>query len=296
MRPLRIETRCNQRCLFCCVDPQSSAENYALSPAELRRRVLEAPPNGVIEISGGEPTLSPLLPLAVKIARDNGRHAIIQTNGMRFADRRYADGMQAAGLEQVFVSLHAPHARLSDALTRRPGGFDLTVQGIHNLLARHVLVRFSFVICRANRRQIVETVRFIADEFGAGHRIVTSYINPHHQALKAPNLICRISSFMDELKAAVALGERRGMTMNIPDVCGLPMCVLAGLERFSEKLIKLEHGETFRPHSEKTCGPQCRGCCYDGICDGLWTYYADRYGFDELVAVRKPAEVFKPYL
>ena len=289
MDVIRIETRCNQNCLFCGADPQNLGD-YVFDFQELKTLVANAGRDEVIEISGGEPTLSPILPRLLLYAKKLGRRISLQTNAMRFSERRFAKTMVKAGLTHAFISLHAPEARLSDALTRRAGGFDLTVSGAKNLIAEGVHVSFNYVICKSNKKKLSDYVKFINREFGPGRVLVFSFINPFHNAWKTPAMIPAISEIQDDLFAALDEGERLGLEMHLPDICGIPLCFLRTYERFADKYEAILQERPFSPHPEKVKGGICKNCVWDALCDGLWERYADMYGFDELDPVlEKPS-------
>ncbi len=310
MDVLRIETRCNQNCLFCGADPRNLGD-YTLDFASLKRAVDAAGADELLEVSGGEPTLSPLLPKLLLYAKTRGRRVSLQTNAMRFSDPAFAGAMQKAGLSQVFVSLHAPDARLSDAMTRRPGAFDLTVRGVENLLELGLNVSLNYVICRPNASRMTDYVRFVRERFGDKTAVVFSYINPFHNAWKTPKLIPPISEIAPPLGRALEEGERLGLELHVPDICGIPLCFLAGRERFADKYSDLQHNRPFHPHPQKLKEKVCGTCVWDRVCDGLWERYVEREGLGELcpmtvlpsdfrgslpagVQVRSPAESSPP--
>ncbi|MBI2402360.1 MAG: radical SAM protein, partial [Gemmatimonadetes bacterium] len=73
-------------------------------------------------LSGGEPTVNPHLEAYIHLAKEVGIQDVsLMTNAVRLEEPGVAESLRAAGLDRVFVSLHAPDAALSDRLTRAPG-------------------------------------------------------------------------------------------------------------------------------------------------------------------------------
>lgn len=286
MDVIRIESRCNQNCIFCGADP-GNVGDYTADLRELALRMQRAPQDAIIEVSGGEPTLSPLLPKVLMLAKRLGRRISLQTNATRFASRRFTQVMVKAGLTHAFVSLHAADAATSDAITRMRGGFDLTVAGVESLRREGVHVSLNFVICRENVAGMSDYVRFVAARFGRGLPVVFSFINPFYRAWEEPGRIPRISEIREALHAALREGEALGLEMHVPDICGIPLCFLAGVERFADKLDTIARRLPFSPHPQKVKAVRCRECVWDAECDGLWERYADRYGADEIIPVRE---------
>jgi len=55
------------------------------------------------------------------------------TNGIRCSSENYVLKLKRAGLDSAQVSLEAGTAEIHDAITKTPGSFDKTVEGIKNL-------------------------------------------------------------------------------------------------------------------------------------------------------------------
>jgi len=285
MEPLRIERRCNQHCFFCGADPEQK-DSFVTDLDAIKARIASTTPDDLIEISGGEPTLSPLLPKVLLAAKQLRRRTILQTNATRCSDRRFATLLVKTGLTDAFVSLHAPEARLADALTRSKGTFALSVAGIKNLLSEKVRVSLNMVVCKGNRKHLVKMARFVASEFETQAPLVFSFINPFHNAWRYPEIIPPISSIVPEFHAALLEGERLGLTVRIPDICGIPQCFLVGYERFCDKFHSVMEKRPYTPCKDKIKGDVCPSCAWYEMCDGLWKRYAERYGFGELKPVK----------
>ncbi len=73
----------------------------------------------------------------------------IQTNGRRLGDAAYCRRLVDAGVNEFFISLHGPRD-VQDAISRVPGSYDQTMEGIGNLHEYPVKVLTNTVLTRLN--------------------------------------------------------------------------------------------------------------------------------------------------
>jgi len=125
-------------------------------------KMLTSSPN-VTEVmfTSGEPTLHPLLPRYIRMAKDAGMEVIgLITNGRMLSYLPYARLLCKAGLNHVLVSIHGPNAKIHDALTRTRGAFEQTTKGLANLaiLKREfpLKVHTSYVVNKRNYKFFLE--------------------------------------------------------------------------------------------------------------------------------------------
>src|SRR5262249_22796230 len=125
--------------------------------------IIEAGARGArISISGGEPTLNPKLIEYLRLARQHSHGLVeLQTNAIRFGDMAFTRAVIAAGVDEVFVSLHGSSAEISDAVTEAPGTFVKTVAGLDNLARLDVALGLNFVMCERNYRDLPNYICFV---------------------------------------------------------------------------------------------------------------------------------------
>src|SRR5205085_206206 len=136
-------------CPMCFVDTSLGAVPRAL----WRGGISDGAARGAryLQLSGGEPTLSPDLLEAVAIARRAGIPRVeLQTNALRCADAEYSRALVAAGLTHALVSLHGASDVVADAVTLAPGTAARTAQGVDALLAAGASVQLHFVVNGVN--------------------------------------------------------------------------------------------------------------------------------------------------
>lgn len=163
---LALNYRCNSRCRFCFIEPEI-AKGPPDTPRELVEQVFaQNLARGSFEriiFSGAEATLRKDFPEIVAGARERGgfRHVRVQTNGRRFADRAYAEQLLAAGLDEYFVSMHAPDAELDARVTGSVRSFDEMTRGVANLLALGTRLISNTAVTRDNHTALPALARFL---------------------------------------------------------------------------------------------------------------------------------------
>jgi len=294
---VKVILKCNQSCVMCKTGPE--VRNVLPDAAALERLLPRlAQMSDCLTLSGGEPTLDPQLPRYVEMARDAGFRVIeVQSNGIRLRNYDYVKQLVDAGggKTSFLVSLHAHQAELSDRITRAPGTFEKTMQGLHNILKTGANLDLCHVIMTPNCRYISEYVDFIATELGSRVDILFTLAVPVERVLDNRELMPRISDFAPFLREGLSKCCSRGeqdadlsqWQKTRPKAVviggsGLTMCAIPGFEHM--------HRERESPAPKDTLhllmkADQCRECKWDECCSGFWRRYAELYGTAEFVPV-----------
>ena len=278
---VRINFQCNQSCEFCFVSthlppPAEAAVRSAIEQAGREHAVLV--------LSGGEPTLNPRLLEYVQLAKQRGVRAVeLQTNATKVADRRLAQPLADAGLDQAMISLHGSTAALSDTVTGAPGTFEATVRGIDEFVAAGVRVRLNFVFCQANRSDFPRFVEYVAGRWPRA-AIVFSFVGSHTDVVpRTTSLIPRFSDIMPSLLRGRARARAAGLEVcGFDSMCGMPLCLVPPDERgdFSPLAVTADGGK-----GEFVKGDACARCAEGYRCYGVRRGYAELYGTGELRAL-----------
>ena len=133
---IQMVRHCNQNCGFC-----SNPETPFFHDLDQVRTIVDdfraRDYFGVI-MTGGEPTLSPVLPDAIRLAREGGLHVRMITNGQKLADWDYCKSLWDAGLQHVHVSIHSHKHKLEDFLTGTPGSLAWAEKALEKIGRAHV--------------------------------------------------------------------------------------------------------------------------------------------------------------
>lgn len=282
----RLTYKCNQRCVFC------AAENEFLEPSadKLETRLSSLLNSNIQRIcfEGGEPTLFPRLPEFLEKARLGGvREITLMTNAVRSASPVFARKIVEAGANRIFVSLHACEPELSDGITRSPGTFEKTIEGIHNFLSLDARTYLIFVMMSRNMETLPEYVRFVHREFG-NIPVLLSMVTPYISPALESNLIPSYSSMRPVIEKAAATAARLGVPLSaMEEQHRPPDCVLPGARTIFRNL--------FAPIDKKESAAgfvkpaQCALCAKNSSCPGVREFYARAHGTKELVPVEREA-------
>ena len=168
----RITQRCNSRCVFCNHWRQKN-QQPGYTDDDIQRLLDEMIGLKVrsIVLNGGEPTLHPKLSKIIARAKSARMEVTINTNGLRFADRCFAQEIMAAGPDRFLYSLLSVDPAVADGLRCVPNSLSRSLEGLSNLrdLSPEVFIETNTVITRETVRgagRLVEAVAPYATAVG----------------------------------------------------------------------------------------------------------------------------------
>lgn len=160
---LHILTKCNLTCRHCYINPKEhgsgvlNADTIVDWLGLLAHEVhmphhppgfYNSPENTNLIFLGGEPTLNPALPLAIKEARRLGYGSVtVDTNGFLFHD--ILDKITPEELNYLSFSLDGSSPEINDSI-RGQGVFEVCVAGIKRAISRGFCVSVIFTASRMN--------------------------------------------------------------------------------------------------------------------------------------------------
>jgi radical SAM protein with 4Fe4S-binding SPASM domain len=139
---LLVADRCNHTCLHCY---QVQGLKGELSREQIENLLHEFRATGgfVVSFSGGEATLrDDLIPL-LAYAHELGLATVLYTNGFSMTEE-LASAIAACHVWRVDISVYSHLAEEHDAVTRVPGSWARTIQGIRRLREQQVNVSLKF--------------------------------------------------------------------------------------------------------------------------------------------------------
>ncbi len=281
---LRLGFHCNQRCFIC---PQG--RHWPGAPDEQVWQWLEEfAAQGVkqLTISGGEPTTNSLLvELVRRAAGEHGMWVSLQTNAIAFASSWKVDRLVEAGLGFVFVSLHSADPSVSDAFTRAPGTFDLTVRGIHNALDAGLDVAINCCVEASTVGGLEAHARFVVEQFAEKHPNHTvhhvEYSQPgaYFDRARERESMVGLDAVLPQLTAAARVLREGGVELECTGTCGFPLCML----RDEPELVARQDRD--RQHLDaRTFAPECEACAVQPFCVGVRREYLELHGGRGLAA------------
>jgi len=289
---------CNNNCWFC--SEMLNRKKPSQSTGVLKRALTESRKIGIqrIVFTGGEPTIRADIIELVSFAKSVGFEEIfIITNGRMLFYKEFARKLADAGLTHILFSLHAPRAEIHDFLTRSPGSFEQTVQGIKNMVeVGGIGVENNAVITKKNYKYLPELSELLVElgvnfyEFILVNPITISYCFPY----KFEEFVPRISKISRYVHRALDVGIKNRVPCTAE---AIPFCYMQGYERNVTELTMAPERAILGPdryvpnvnksrrENSKVKAKKCKNCKYYLICEGIWGHYADHYGTKELKPV-----------
>ncbi len=276
---LQLTRSCRQRCRFCS-NPPTGIE---LTEAEMRQNIDELVAMGYdgVILTGGEPTLSPLLEPALRYAAQRGLYSRMISNGQRLADKDFFRKCVDQGLTHVHISLHSYRPEVHDFITQYPGAWKLLVTSLSHVPEMGITADINTVINAYNCDHLHETVMWLCDSFPFLRHFVWNNMDPDgNRAEEYPDCIPRHFEFQVSLELAMEYLDRTGRTFRAERV---PLCYMrrfAWASTESRKIIKEEErcirfldrkGFVRQQEFLHGKGEACRVCRFDPICAGLFS-------------------------
>jgi MoaA/NifB/PqqE/SkfB family radical SAM enzyme len=286
---MQVVRHCNQYCRFC----SNPATGWMLDLDTARREIDDFAARGYfgIILTGGEPSLSDLIPDITRYAVGRGLHVRMITNGSRLGTPGLAESYVEAGLRHFHVSIHSCREELEDFLTGVKGSFALAMRALERLGAAGATVNINTVINRFNADHLDENVRVFTERFPFIRHFVWNNLDPSMgRAETNRDTAHRLADFELSLARAMRTLHRTGRTFRVERV---PLCYMTEFADCSTETRKIVKGEERIVHflDEKGTIRQtdfhhpkseaCRHCALDDICGGLFEL-GDHYDLGEL--------------
>jgi MoaA/NifB/PqqE/SkfB family radical SAM enzyme len=294
---MQLVRHCNQYCRFC----SNPATGWMLDLETAKREIDDFKERGYfgVILTGGEPSLSEIVPDVTRYATDAGLHVRMITNGSRIAKPEIAKAFVDAGLRHYHVSIHSCREELEDFLTGVKGSFALAMQALENLGALGATVNINTVINKMNADHLDENVRFFVGRFPFLRHFVWNNLDPSMgRAETNRDTAHRLADFELSLARAMRFLHKSGRSFRVERV---PLCYMTEFAHCStetRKIVKSEERivhfldekgtvrQTDFRHPKAEC---CKACTLDEICGGLFEL-GDHYDLAELYPVFVPKE------
>ena len=165
---VEITERCNMGCPICFASATAqTGEHMSMATfASMLENIVAAGGPYPLQLSGGEPTVHPLLPEFIALAKDYGfKHVQVNTNGLRIAQQDgYLETLRDAGVDLIYLQCDG----VSDETYRRIRGRDLAAikrRVLERCQEAHVGVQLVPVLIRGvNDHELGDIVK-LAKEF-----------------------------------------------------------------------------------------------------------------------------------
>lgn len=283
-----IEFRCNNQCISCMLKPMKTK----LKPVsfETYKKVIEenlkSNKYSLLILSGAEITMNKDLLKFVNFAQKCGNfeHIRIQTNGRKLSDYEYCKSLIEAGVDEFFVSVYGPDARVHESMTTIKGSFVQTLEGAKNLNKLNASIITNTVITRLNYKSLPN----LAEKFSSFKNVKEmQFWNcwPMSRSDKN-NLLARYMDIRPYLFKAIDYGQNRKLSIVIKY---FPECLLQHHGKLLDNSQPYTIIDDLFWKVVKLCNPvQCIfwRFCSSIECQGLPLAYIKKFGWER--------EILKP--
>ena len=104
------------------------------------------------------------------------------------------------------------------------------------------------------------------NQANTGVTVTLSFVSPVGWTLEHLDLIPKLSDAAPQIAAALDMAENWGVEAHIPGLCGVPICILPGYEKFFDEYNSINPARiSTREYTEA-----CESCDYKDRCSGYW--------------------------
>lgn len=165
---LYLTDRCNLSCSHCWISPAfSQLQQNGIPLDPLKKTISDAGALGLnsVKLTGGEPLLYRQLDELLTFLKSKELTIYIETNGT-LIDKKMIKSFQAAGVEQISVSLDAATEEIHNKIRGIKGSYARTLQGLHDLSHSGLQFQIIMTLQRKNRNEIPGMVQ-LSEKLGA---------------------------------------------------------------------------------------------------------------------------------
>jgi MoaA/NifB/PqqE/SkfB family radical SAM enzyme len=239
-----ILTRCNLRCRHCYINPQQHGRRTLPTATIERWLALFVRPGGEANVIflGGEPTLHPGLPAAVRRARTLGYGSVtIDTNGT--LGQRILERLAPGEVDLFSFSLDGPTAESNDRLRGR-GSFARCLEGLRAAKRRGFAVSVIYTVSQHNLDGL-ERMRPLLLELEID-RLFIQVIGLRGRAAGAADMQVARRSWLETIPPLAARIAEAGISVTYPKVYLEPDEPFACAGEVADNVFIFPNGRVYR--------------------------------------------------
>ena len=276
---LQLTRNCLQKCRFCS-NPPTGVDLDVEEMKYLIDELVDLGYDGII-LTGGEPTLSPLLFPALEYATQRGLFNRMITNGQSLADKDFFQRCVDHGLQHIHVSLHSYRQEVHDYITQYPDAWSTLIACLGHIPDMGISCDINTVINTYNADHLHETVQWLCERFPFIRHFVWNNMDPDgNRAEENPDCVARHYEFQYSLQKAMDYLHETGRSFRAERV---PLCFMRKYPWASTETRKIvkEEERCIRFLDQKGFvhqleflhgkGKACDVCEWDSICAGMFS-------------------------
>jgi MoaA/NifB/PqqE/SkfB family radical SAM enzyme len=199
-----LTLKCNARCPYCYLLPnllKPSDKEETLNIDEVRRFIKDfSDLSGFrLYLTGGEPTLNPLLSVIIKIAHENNVKCIVSSNGINIPETVYR-AIKENG-SRLSLSLDSHIKDIHDS-SRKQKSYDSIISTIDRCVKDNIDLRVISVQKDESEQYWADFGRFLADK-GVKNWFIQKIIDKKEQTMEESGLEQRLRENFPEMRIRV---------------------------------------------------------------------------------------------
>lgn len=299
---LNTTTFCNEKCKFCIVYDKLNRPELNMTEEQVYEVLRQSRAQGFTEVgySGGEPSIDPRIIKFVRYAKELGyTHQSMNTNGIRFKDKKFCEDIIDAGLTNVDISIHGHTDELHDGLVVRRGALAAIRQACANLRelrrTRGFDLSASIVVARDNHMYLRDICVFL-DSLGITHKRL-KYAYEGHMTLEM--IVQQVAPYEDVVPSIKDAFDYLATREHGFCITQIPTCLLEEYSAFSQNFERRDAVMMFKDHKVygdpthylRKDGDECSVCVLNNLCPRLDAGYETYHGRPRLVPFTSHGEV-----
>ena len=234
-----LTSGCNQRCIFCynVWKGVCSKQDSISLPKEKQLKIIDKIiENEIFDIilSGGEPLLIPWLEELIKKCSEAKMYITLITNAILMTPER-AKTLKNAGLNDMQISIHHHNAEVSNKLTKVPGSFKKSVEGIKNALKVFGVeeININMVALPETYKEVYNMAKFLhslgVGLFSVGTPSATGEMG------KDKDLVINKKMFLEVYNQLIK--AKKDFNLRVGFSGGFPLCLLPEINKETIEMI-----------------------------------------------------------
>ncbi|MFH1440441.1 MAG: radical SAM protein [Candidatus Omnitrophota bacterium] len=155
-----VTTKCNSSCKICSLSEFNNMPSNNLDINFIKDKLSYYKGKEVI-LCGGEVTTREDLPELIKVVKKSGNIPVLQTNGLRLADKGYVRKLKKMGINHVHFSFDGFKEKIYEKIRGGKHEYNLKLTALDNLVKEKIRVSLTTVIIKGiNEDQISKIISY----------------------------------------------------------------------------------------------------------------------------------------
>lgn len=269
---------CNNRCFMCCAPIKQETITEHPPFDYVKEEIDKLSDMKEIYLTGGEPTTSPYLFRLIDYIKNKEPEAKVNivTNGRMFFYKNFTRKMINSGVNKIVTEIYGSNSELHDKITRTPGSFEQTIEGIKNLIEFEQYIELRLVVHKMNYKKLPEMALYVSQNLHDVKKVVMFPFNIVSHALKNRDLLqITYKDIIPFLEESIEIFKKRNMNLELYHI---PFCVI---DKKHWSFLKGITTEDYKISLLK----ECRKCLKKDECSLPWKSYIKYNGKEEFRAI-----------